>query len=213
LKTNDLNTQSLFQPSYPWISSAGPVTGHADKLIEGFFGKQLTCTLTNNGITKTIPNVVMKLESLNEFSTTTGNDLAFGDIQPGEQLSGAYYIILSEHVDLGDTLQFQAKIYSNEAYYWIDTLEYTISVSITEKADDDSGIRCFPNPANDQLTIQTSWKGLYSIEMTSLNGQLLYSDKIEGPTHQIDLSSLQKGLYFITVTSKDFVRTEKIIKL
>ncbi|MFC2116642.1 T9SS type A sorting domain-containing protein [Bacteroidota bacterium] len=29
----------------------------------------------------------------------------------------------------------------------------------------------------------------------------------------MDLSSFQKGVYFITVRSRDYVRTEKIIKL
>ena len=71
----------------------------------------------------------------------------------------------------------------------------------------------YPNPVNDILTVETSQPGQHFIEITSLNGQLLYSDKIEGPTHQIDLSSFEKGLYFITVRAKDFVKTEKIIKL
>ena len=36
---------------------------------------------------------------------------------------------------------------------------------------------------------------------------------MEGPTHQLDLSSFQKGVYFITIRSNDFVRTRKIIKI
>jgi len=35
----------------------------------------------------------------------------------------------------------------------------------------------------------------------------------EGPKHIIDLPSLMKGNYFITIEVKDFLRTEKIIKL
>jgi len=76
-----------------------------------------------------------------------------------------------------------------------------------------AGIRIYPNPANDLLTVESNVPGQHFIEITSLNGQLLYSDKMEGPTHQIDLSSFQKGLYFITIRSRDYVRTEKIIKL
>ncbi|MHA2032667.1 MAG: T9SS type A sorting domain-containing protein [Candidatus Kariarchaeaceae archaeon] len=45
------------------------------------------------------------------------------------------------------------------------------------------------------------WVGQYSIELNSINGQLLYRNKIEGPTNQIDLSSFQKGLYIITIRS------------
>ncbi len=71
----------------------------------------------------------------------------------------------------------------------------------------------YPNPVKDQITIETYNPEPHAIEIHTLNGQLLYSDKIEGPTLQIDLSSFQKGLYFITVRSRDFVRTEKILKL
>jgi hypothetical protein len=71
----------------------------------------------------------------------------------------------------------------------------------------------YPNPTNDLLTIETKFRGHNSIEITLMNGQLLYSDEIEGPTiHQLDLSSFEKGLYFITIRSRDYVRTEKIIK-
>ncbi len=73
--------------------------------------------------------------------------------------------------------------------------------------------RIYPNPTTNILTIETSQPGKHFIDITSLNGQLLYNLKIEGPTHQIGLSSFQKGIYFITIRSKDFVRTEKIIKL
>ena len=74
-------------------------------------------------------------------------------------------------------------------------------------------IRIFPNPTYNLLTIETENPNLCSIEITSLNGRLLLSDDVVGPIHQLDLSSFQKGVYFITIRSKDFVTTEKIIKL
>jgi hypothetical protein len=75
------------------------------------------------------------------------------------------------------------------------------------------GFHLYPNPTNDLLTIETSQPGIRFIEITSLNGQLILSREMEGTTHQLDLSSFQKGVYFITVGSKDFVTTRKIIKL
>jgi hypothetical protein len=71
----------------------------------------------------------------------------------------------------------------------------------------------FPNPTNTILTIETGTSNLYNIEINSLNGQLLFNRDTEGPTHQLDLSSFQTGVYFITIRSKDFVTTRKIIKL
>ncbi len=76
-----------------------------------------------------------------------------------------------------------------------------------------SGLSIFPNPTNTLLTIEADQPGYHSMEITSLNGQLTYSEEMEGSTHQIDLSSFQKGVYFITIRSEDFVTTRKIIKL
>ncbi len=74
-------------------------------------------------------------------------------------------------------------------------------------------LHLYPNPVTDQLTIETNSIEQHSVEITSLNGRLLYSNQIEGPTYQIDLSSFQKGVYIIMIRSRDYVRTEKIIKL
>lgn len=70
----------------------------------------------------------------------------------------------------------------------------------------------YPNPTHCILTIETGITNQVSIEITSLNGHLLFQSKGEGSTHQIDLSSFENGLYFITVRPRDYVRTEKIIK-
>ena len=74
-------------------------------------------------------------------------------------------------------------------------------------------VEYYPNPVSDILTIESNTSDHPSIKITSINGQSVYNGIMEGPTHQIDLSSFQKGLYFITVRSRDYVRTEKIIKL
>jgi len=74
-------------------------------------------------------------------------------------------------------------------------------------------LRIYPNPTADLLNIESAQLRQYSIEITSLNGQLMYNSEMVGTSHQIDLSSFQKGIYFITIRSMDFVTTEKIIKL
>jgi hypothetical protein len=71
----------------------------------------------------------------------------------------------------------------------------------------------FPNPARNMLTIETVVPGPYNIDITSLNGQLIFIGEMEGTSHEIDLTSFDKGTYFITIRSKDFLTTRKIIKL
>lgn len=100
--------------------------------------------------------------------------------------------------------------------YGIVTGPKSVDVVVTSTGPNTNSklaIKLFPNPAKKMVTIQTSIPDKYDIAITSLNGQLLYNDRMEGPTHQIDMSSFEIGLYFITVRSKDYVRTEKIIKL
>jgi hypothetical protein len=52
-----------------------------------------------------------------------------------------------------------------------------------------------------------------SVEITSSRGQLIARKTMNGTTMQLDLSSFRNGIYFITVRSKDFVTTKKIVKL
>jgi hypothetical protein len=74
-------------------------------------------------------------------------------------------------------------------------------------------LRIYPNPLNDQFTIETGLTVQYTIEVCSLNGQLIYKTRTDGPSRQLDLSSFQKGIYFITIRSQNSVTTRKIIKL
>jgi parallel beta-helix repeat protein len=84
-------------------------------------------------------------------------------------------------------------------------------VSETRMAD----IGLYPNPARDQLTIhlETMPQEPKYIEITSLNGQLVDKSVIRESTIHIDLSHLQSGVYLITVRTRDFIKTEKLIKL
>ncbi|MFC2129418.1 T9SS type A sorting domain-containing protein [Bacteroidota bacterium] len=70
----------------------------------------------------------------------------------------------------------------------------------------------YPNPSYDHITIEKNDFDPFSIEINSMNGQRVYSDRMEGNSKQIDLSTLSKGIYFITLRSKEIVRTEKLIK-
>jgi len=74
-------------------------------------------------------------------------------------------------------------------------------------------IRVFPNPVQAVLTVETSVPGSYGLEIRAVNGQLVYSYNLEGDLHRIDLSSFEKGVYFVTVRSNKAVTTRKIVKL
>jgi uncharacterized protein (TIGR02145 family) len=74
-------------------------------------------------------------------------------------------------------------------------------------------LQIYPNPVNNILKIQSIYPGQHIIKIISFSGQVLYKTLTEGLLHQIDISSFEKGIYLITVRSRDKVWTEKIIKL
>lgn len=87
------------------------------------------------------------------------------------------------------------------------------ALDVQESYEDNHEIRIFPNPTTDFITIETDHPGQNFIEIISLNGKLIYSSILRTTLHQIDFSSFQKGIYFITIRSETSVTTEKIVKL
>lgn len=77
----------------------------------------------------------------------------------------------------------------------------------------DLDVVIYPNPAKDIITIAADLFDHYYIHITSMNGQLMYGAELEGTSIQVDLSSFYKGIYFITIRSKDNVAIRKILKL
>jgi N-acetylneuraminic acid mutarotase/predicted GH43/DUF377 family glycosyl hydrolase len=71
----------------------------------------------------------------------------------------------------------------------------------------------FPNPSTDHINLNMGQTDIYSVEIFSNTGRIICQRDFEGYSHQIDLTSFQKGVYFITIRSKEFVTTRKIIKL
>jgi hypothetical protein len=85
-----------------------------------------------------------------------------------------------------------------------------LGVGIEEIISDQ--LRIYPNPFNDLLTIETQAGGKHIIEIISLDGRIIQNMTFAGRSCRADLSSLQQGVYQITIRSKDVVRTRKIVK-
>jgi len=109
-----------------------------------------------------------------------------------------YYILLDDEDIAPDNFQFH-----------IQLLDPTSSTEISNGNE----IEVFPNPVNDLLSIRLNTPGSHQFQITSLNGQQVLSGLFEGYSNQVDLSSFPSGIYFITIWSKDFIRTRKIVKL
>jgi hypothetical protein len=95
-----------------------------------------------------------------------------------------------------------------------NTVKMDVSISSTGLTEyEENVVSVYPNPVNDILTITFKNRGQYKVGATSVNGQVLYNKKINALHCHIDLSSFQKGIYFITIISEDHAIIRKIIKL
>jgi hypothetical protein len=91
---------------------------------------------------------------------------------------------------------------------------FTLNIMTTDIKPNSASvyISLYPNPVKDLLNIHVRPDGDHFIEITSLTGQIVYSDVMEGSKYVFDLSTFEKGIYFVTVRSKGFLKTKKIVK-
>jgi len=76
----------------------------------------------------------------------------------------------------------------------------------------DQEISIYPNPTHDQITVQTRGQGICSLEIITLNGQILKKLEDAGNLVQVDISSYQCGIYLIRIVSRDKVNMGRVIK-
>ena len=69
----------------------------------------------------------------------------------------------------------------------------------------------FPNPVKNSLTISNNLL-IDSVEITSVLGQKMLSQKVNSLQTDIDLSAFSKGIYLVKITSERQEKTVKIVK-
>lgn len=77
----------------------------------------------------------------------------------------------------------------------------------TTALDDDLraawNVRLYPNPAGEQLSLETSLNGDFTVELYNLNGQTLFTETLNGNAHTLDLTSFAEGIYYLRMTDKN----------
>ena len=70
----------------------------------------------------------------------------------------------------------------------------------------------YPNPANDNITIETNYDGIVSLSLLDQTGKLIRVQKIKNNAN-LNLSGYPSGTYFIKIESNNQVFWEKLIKV
>jgi len=75
------------------------------------------------------------------------------------------------------------------------------------------GFKLYPNPAGDILKVQMQKDGPHDYRIYAASGQLVAEGILKGASHSINISTLNKGMYFLKVNSPKLAITQKFIKL
>lgn len=94
-------------------------------------------------------------------------------------------------------------------YYCVNA---DIDVSDGPEVSKDIDVQIFPNPAQDQLTIQCSSDVLQSIVITDATGRIVHTSATTKHNTQLDVSALPAGVYFVNVRTNDHSYTQKVLK-
>ena len=78
---------------------------------------------------------------------------------------------------------------------------------------EDIDLLIYPNPFSDKFNIQLESLNYDRVQLTNVNGQLIYSDKINNTDFTIDGTQLNPGVYFLQLRSDQSIsKAYKIIK-
>ena len=73
-------------------------------------------------------------------------------------------------------------------------------------------LKIYPNPANAQLYIETTYLKNTRAEIFNIEGELLQSVKLENKKTVVQINTLPSGLYLIKVINTDGAAVKKFIK-
>ena len=74
-----------------------------------------------------------------------------------------------------------------------------------------SNLNVYPNPAESLMMLETEIPGSKILELYSVSGQVVYSSILKKAHTQIDVSSFEKGIYFVLVTNGKSTATRKVL--
>lgn len=122
------------------------------------------------------------------------------------------YQYLYSYNEQGLRVLYVRQAWDIETGQWMNTYKYErywSQIEVINVAEiDQSLITVYPNPSLGYIKINTSINEAIEISIFDIHGRNLISKEISASNNQIDLSQLQKGIYFIRVNGNE---THKII--
>ncbi|MCZ8197710.1 MAG: choice-of-anchor J domain-containing protein [Flavobacterium sp.] len=107
------------------------------------------------------------------------------------------------------SLQHVGKTIQDNAY--LDNLTFSPTASLTSTNFDFESLKYYPNPANNELTIENNNK-IESVTIYNYNGQIVNESNFDSTLVKLNIANYATGIYFAKITSDDKIKTIKFIK-
>jgi uncharacterized protein (DUF2141 family) len=207
------NTVTGGTPSYSfvWDDAATSTTEDISGLPAGTFTVIVTdgngCTATNSGVIAEPAALTANGTSVDEIQ---GNDGTI-DLTVTGGTSGFTYAWTGPNGFTGtteDLTGLEAGTYNvtvTDANGCTTTASVTVGSQVGVDEISFSNFSLYPNPNTGIFFITSKDKSSYLITITDAAGRMVMSDKITGETTGIDLSKMERGIYFVTMRNENTV--------
>ncbi len=122
-----------------------------------------------------------------------------------------YKIKPVQTIAFSDVIFNEANIFFDYNSPILTNYVYTIVSVLSNEENKLEHLNCFPNPTKNSITISND-SVIDTIEITSILGQQILSQKINSLQTELDMRSLPSGMYLVKVTSGEATKTVKIVK-
>jgi len=127
---------------------------------------------------------------------------------PGGARNSSYSFCVGSNIYYGGGFEIAGSMQSD---LWKYSTTNVMALTTSEKLK----FKCYPNPTNDQLTIEMSGNHPMSrLKLTDMDGKVIYeNNRSLGSMAILDLSPFKKGNYLLIIEDKKgMLLTEKIVK-
>lgn len=93
------------------------------------------------------------------------------------------------------------------------TLSYCANrVNVPKLSLDELGIKVWPNPAINEINIESEFQDEFELEVSNALGESLLTKKIKAKKDQIKITDWTNGIYFIKIKSQQTQKTFRVLK-
>ena len=201
--------------SYTYTWSNGPITANQSGLSGGTY----TLTVSDSGCDGYASVDISENDAV--FVTITTTDETSAGADDGTALA------VGSGGD-GNLTYDWGSAGSNDYIFGLSAGSYTVTVTdgsgcvatataiVSEplsigELDNSIELLLYPNPNNGTFVVSISKEGNYNVVVRNVIGQTKENVDLNGTNKEISLNSIEAGIYFVTIKSEGFEKTEKII--